>query len=228
MAERMNTAVSTWCKHNPSFSGPILILGHSLGSLICFDLLQPEAELPPASEMKRETEPKEETELFLESELNKGSTLNQKSELVPEQAPLKPAEHTAEGGASAPATPALGAPQPACPPPSAPPPSAHPPSAHPPSAPPLHFRPEAFVGIGSPVGCFVALRGAPLGPAFRLGRTDRYFNVYHRNDVVAYRIEPLLVSPGAKAGHPAYVPFFGGGADGKRLHVKVKQTVRAH
>jgi len=53
-----------------------------------------------------------------------------------------------------------------------------------------------------------------------------YFNVYHRNDVVAYRIEPLLLPPGAAARPAAYVPY-SGGADGQRLHVKVKQTVRS-
>jgi len=51
-------------------------------------------------------------------------------------------------------------------------------------------------------------------------------NVYHRNDVVAYRIEPLLMPKGETPAHPAYVPFFGGGADGQRLHVKLKETVR--
>ena len=151
VADRMNKTVAAWRQHNPSFNGPIVILGHSLGSLICFDLLDDETDLATST--------------------------------------------------AATPSPSLGTPA-------------------------LDFRPEAFVGIGSPVGCFASLRGAPLGPAFQLGRTDRYFNVYHRNDVVAYRIEPLLVKHGEKAAHPAYVPFFGGGADGKRLHVKLKQTVR--
>lgn len=97
VASRLNDIVRRWRQNVPRFDGPIVLLGHSLGSLICFDLLD---------------------------------------------TPLVAA-----------------APAPA------------PPDA-PPAAPPaeLDFTPAAFVGLGSPVGCFAALRGASLGPSFSLAR----------------------------------------------------------
>jgi hypothetical protein len=74
---------------------------------------------------------------------------------------------------------------------------------------------------------FSALRGTPLGPSFTLPRCQRWFNVAHRSDPVAYRLEPLLMESGAPApAAPAYVPF-AGDKYGERLHVKVRNKVKS-
>jgi len=99
--------VVEWHRHNPSFAadgGRVVLLGHSLGALICFDLL----------------------------------TLG--------------AVHS-----------------------------------------PLQGSPSAFFALGSPIGCFVSLRGAALGRSFELPHCPRVYNLFHPHDPVAYRLEPLLV-----------------------------------
>ncbi|KAL3910701.1 MAG: hypothetical protein SGPRY_008962, partial [Prymnesium sp.] len=104
----------------------------------------------------------------------------------------------------------------------------------------LSFLPRALVAIGSPVGCFLALRGVKLGANFTLPRGTRYYNLYHRSDpvrrlarvrsgYVAYRIEPLLSdlmdeSSSASLPPPAYVPF-AGDEGGERLHIKLRRKV---
>ena len=75
--------------------------------------------------------------------------------------------------------------------------------------------------------CASDTRG-PL-PAVVRPRCRRYYNVYHRSDPVAYRIEPLLYDTvGDEASNgappPAYVPF-AGDKGGERLHVKLRRKV---
>ena len=149
-AGRIHEIVRLWMEVNPDFQregGQIVLLGHSLGSLICFDLLS------------------------------------------------RPLDCTA---------------------------SQHDPPHH--DAADLSVNISACVALGSPVGCFLALRGVRPGPSFKLPRCSRYFNVYHRNDVVAYRLEPLLRHDLPPL-PPAYVPF-ARGRDGQRLHVRLKQSIR--
>jgi pimeloyl-ACP methyl ester carboxylesterase len=142
-ASRIGELVSRWHQVHPNFErdgGQIVLMGHSLGSLICFDLLSKERAA---------------------------------------------ADSSADG-------------------------------------PSLSTDVSACVALGSPVGCFLALRGQRPGPDFVLPRCPRYFNLYHRSDVVAYRLEPLLT---AAAQPPAFVPF-ARGRDGQRLHVRLQQTIR--
>ncbi|KAL1503569.1 hypothetical protein AB1Y20_012047 [Prymnesium parvum] len=58
---------------------------------------------------------------------------------------------------------------------------------------PLQGSPSAFFALGSPIGCFVSLRGAALGRSFELPHCPRVYNLFHPHDPVAYRLEPLLV-----------------------------------
>lgn len=52
---------------------------------------------------------------------------------------------------------------------------------------------KGFVALGSPVACFLALRGHNLGRSFTFPDCRRFFNIFDPNDAVAYRIEPLLL-----------------------------------
>ena len=103
----------------------------------------------------------------------------------------------------------------------------------------LPFEPQSVILLGSPLGMFLSLRGAHelfeelrtksntrISP-FVLPIQRRFVNIFNTSDPVAYRLEPLLLEPGAKNVPPsAYLT-----APGKdvRLHVKARQlgdTVR--
>jgi hypothetical protein len=50
------------------------------------------------------------------------------------------------------------------------------------------------VAIGSPLGCFLSVRGQHLGREFALPAcSSTIYNVFHSKDPVAYRLEPLLL-----------------------------------
>lgn len=103
----------------------------------------------------------------------------------------------------------------------------------------LPFQPHHTIFLGSPIGLFLTLRGAhpvfdamrdnlPDGPGkpraspFRLP-TSSVHNIFHPSDPVAYRIEPLLLAQGTELDSlppPLYLTREG---EGVRLHVKAKQ-----
>ena len=124
VVQRIEELRNTWCAHHPTFSGPVIVCGHSLGSLIAFDILSPPLPLPTAEQPASTT------------------------------AATRPSATVAR----------LSAPV------------------------------SALVALGSPIGFFVAMRGVHLGAAFTLAPScARFFNVFARNDPVAYRVEPLLL-----------------------------------
>lgn len=86
--------------------------------------------------------------------------------------------------------------------------------------PKLAFSPRLFVGCGSPLGMFLAIRSGgakPIGLDFKLPTCRRYMNVFHPTDPVAFRVEPLIDSR-LQALEPDLVPHQGG----YRLHVKMR------
>ena len=97
--------------------------------------------------------------------------------------------------------------------------------------------------VGSPLGCFLALRGIDQSKGLGLGTARssqlmqchpefavlpdglpavrRLFNIYHPYDAVAYRLEPLAYAPSELEKHKtAFVEFYGGG---KRLHIAAQE-----
>lgn len=58
--------------------------------------------------------------------------------------------------------------------------------------PKLVFEIEDLFCFGSPVGLFLNVRGQRLARDFRLPTCRRLFNIYHPYDPVAYRIEPIV------------------------------------
>lgn len=107
----------------------------------------------------------------------------------------------------------------------------------------LAFEVDRFIVAGSPLGCFLALRGvnhaagtglgttassglmhtnpAKPGSPDGLPRCRRMFNVYHPLDPVAYKLEPLAYSPAALAGRKTALVDLAGG--GRRLHIAAEE-----
>jgi phospholipase DDHD1 len=98
----------------------------------------------------------------------------------------------------------------------------------------LKFTPEFTIFLGSPIGLFLTLRGAhglfdsmrenddALPSPFTLPCRSTY-NIFSPSDPVAYRIEPLLLpldTPKADIPEPAYLTRLG---EDVRFHVKAMQ-----
>lgn len=91
------------------------------------------------------------------------------------------------------------------------------------------FVPRAFFALGSPLGMFLSIRLAQHGQkAFRYFRGLqvrspiqskgwRFFNIFHPNDPVAYRIEPLLNQSYAST-CPRMMPHYGGLRWNQQVH----------
>ena len=57
----------------------------------------------------------------------------------------------------------------------------------------LDVQPSAFFALGSPIGMFMAVRGVgSLGEGFKLPACPTFLNIFHPYDPVAYRIESLV------------------------------------
>ena len=186
----LNVVYSKFMARNPEFDGHISLFAHSLGSVLCWDVL-----------------------------------CNQGGESV------DPAGFGLRGASST------------IPPPSLPP-------TGPPAWAPisldigrLAFDVDNFIVAGSPLGCFLALRGvnqatglglgtpasaalmhtnpANPGSADGLPRCKRMYNIYHPLDPVVYKLEPLAYSPDALAGRKAALVELAGG--GRRLHIAAEE-----
>ena len=208
VATQVAAILKAWYHHHPTWPAEkrqVVLCGHSLGAVICFDMLlsssPPPAPALPCSPGHRRTE--------------------SSSAPAPAANAWSPEPTAVTRPPTAAAAPPAAAPIAAV----AAPPETWEPGVLPPGA----F--SAFVALGSPVGMFAALRGLHLGPAFALPGCPGFFNVFHRNDPVAYRLEPLLGSPefaadaAESAPPPAYVPF-AGDKSGLRTHVKLRNTLQ--
>ncbi|CAB1100509.1 unnamed protein product [Ectocarpus sp. CCAP 1310/34] len=87
----------------------------------------------------------------------------------------------------------------------------------------LSFYPEVLLACGSPIGMFLALRQSTVNKKrlFKFHTTNRFFNLNHLYDPVAYRLEPLL-DKRLRDLQPLHVPHRGG----DRIHVSVKKFNR--
>jgi hypothetical protein len=109
----------------------------------------------------------------------------------------------------------------------------------------LSFQVDQLILAGSPLGCFLALRGVDQSKSRGLGTTKsaqlmqchpdydvipdglpavrRLYHIYHPYDPIAYRLEPLAYSSSELARHRgALVELYGGGG-GKRLHIAAQE-----
>merc|ERR1719244_5740 len=88
--------------------------------------------------------------------------------------------------------------------------------------PKLEVKLTAFFALGSPIGMFMAVRGIEsLGSGFTLPTCPMFFNVFHPYDPVAYRIESL-VDPSLSSLRPLLIPHHMGR---KRMHLELKETM---
>jgi len=86
----------------------------------------------------------------------------------------------------------------------------------------LDVQPQAFFAFGSPIGMFMAVRGIhSLGDDFKLPTCARFFNIFHPYDPVAYRIESL-VNLEYSGLRPVLIPHHMGR---KRMHLELKETM---
>ncbi|KAF9427137.1 hypothetical protein BGZ94_005409 [Podila epigama] len=98
----------------------------------------------------------------------------------------------------------------------------------------LDFKVTNFFALGSPIGLFLLLKGCKLGarlsdasttgesntsPCFRPAAENMY-NIFHRSDPVAHRVEPLISKTFGSKTRPALIPYHKGGLKG--LHIGIQ------
>ncbi|KAG7280901.1 hypothetical protein CRUP_009187 [Coryphaenoides rupestris] len=88
--------------------------------------------------------------------------------------------------------------------------------------PSLVFRPQTFFAFGSPIGMFLTVRGAQAHrPQLHLPHLARsFYNIYHPYDPVAYRIEPMISSEDDL--EPMLIPHHKGR---KRMHLELRESL---
>ncbi|XP_034937125.1 phospholipase DDHD2 isoform X2 [Chelonus insularis] len=195
VGNEMNRLYALFKDRNPTFGGNVYLGGHSLGSLIMFDLLCHQKPVP-----EKTREDVTETADLDEHENSEDDVFNSTLPKMPYRPPLKRRESRrisyVMGGAGT-GQPFIIYPQ-------------------------LNFHPKAFFALGSPIGMFVTVRGIDnLGENFKLPTCPAFFNIFHPFDPVAYRVEPL-VNPEAHKYSPMLIPHHKGR---KRMHLELKETM---
>ncbi|NXH67709.1 DDHD2 Phospholipase, partial [Hydrobates tethys] len=85
--------------------------------------------------------------------------------------------------------------------------------------PQLNYKPTIFFAFGSPIGMFLTVRGVKrINPNYSLPTCKGFFNIFHPFDPVAYRIEPMIV-PDLEF-EPMLLPHHKGR---KRMHLELKE-----
>ena len=204
----LNSAYARFMLRNPEFKGPVSIMAHSLGSVLCWDILCNQ----PAS-----------AEAATTASATKGSSGN--SGDIGNVAGTAPQGGAGSGNAGNYLPTGW--------------------SAAPVEITQLSFDVDQLILAGSPLGCFLALRGvdqskkrglgtpgsAPLmqcHPDFAvqpdgLPAVQRIYHVFHPYDPVAYRLEPLAYPEAQLSKYrSALVELYGTGG-GKRLHIAAQE-----
>lgn len=166
VGSELNRLYALFLERNPGYGGQVAVAGHSLGSLILFDLLahQPSGGYNPDVHGDDQVggfifglfSSVQITYMFsvyfFQGETGKSSKISE-SLMVP---------YTKGSGTGQTTT----------------------------SYPVLRFNPTAFFALGSPIGMFVLLRGIDcLGEDFQLATCPAFFNIFHPFDPVAYRFD---------------------------------------
>ncbi|XP_069674326.1 phospholipase DDHD2 isoform X3 [Periplaneta americana] len=182
VGKELNRLFNLFRERNPTFEGGVSLGGHSLGSLILFDLLYhqkpPEhkpTEEPVLSSREGSTEP---------TSTDEDKSENTTGKVPPSERKLNQRISYVMGNAGT-GQPFITYPQ-------------------------LNFQPKAFFALGSPIGMFVTVRGIEtLGEDFCLPTCPGFFNIFHPFDPVAYRIE-TLVNPELTMLRPVLIPHHKG------------------
>jgi hypothetical protein len=165
VGKELNRLFDLFRERNPTFEGGVSLGGHSLGSLILFDLLYNQK--PAKEDLVHNPMPPPRESLSDPAYADDDKGGNSTAKVPPEERKLNHRVSYVMGNAGT-GQPFITYPQ-------------------------LNFHPKAFFALGSPIGMFVAVRGIDtLGTDFRLPTCPGFFNIFHPFDPVAYRIEPLV------------------------------------
>uniref|UniRef100_A0A7N8YKE6 DDHD domain containing 2 n=1 Tax=Mastacembelus armatus TaxID=205130 RepID=A0A7N8YKE6_9TELE len=207
-------------QRHPKFNGAVSVVGHSLGSLILFDLLTNQRTGSEPGHLSCDTLEQTLTRLGLQQYLDtlqaenldlESLALCHDSELKDLGIPLGPRKkilnyfHRAQSVTSAVdyeyfdvgiGQVSIDYPQ-------------------------LAFHPQTFFAFGSPIGMFLTVRGLKhIDPNYTFPTCKSFYNIYHPYDPVAYRIEPMIVSEVDL--EPMLIPHHKGR---KRMHLELKDSL---
>nr|BAE87731.1 unnamed protein product [Macaca fascicularis] len=215
----MNRIYTLFLQRNPDFKGGVSIAGHSLGSLILFDILtnqkdslgdidsekdslnivMDQGDTPTLEEDLKKLQLSEFFDIFEKEKVDKEAlginrpTLQPASGAnIPKESEFCSSSNTRNGDYLD-----VGIGQVSV------------------KYPRLIYKPEIFFAFGSPIGMFLTVRGLKrIDPNYRFPTCKGFFNIYHPFDPVAYRIEPMVV-PGVEF-EPMLIPHHKGR---KRMHL---------
>ncbi|NXL01046.1 DDHD2 Phospholipase, partial [Mesembrinibis cayennensis] len=216
VASEMNRLYQLFLQRNPLFKGGVSIAGHSLGSLILFDLLTNQKAAPEEDEHSKEGSRttssnrgiEEVKEILKELELSEYCDVFEKEKMDRQALFLCTEKNLKEMGIplgprmkilhyiSSKTEMQVCLLRGLC--------SSrlHPialrqgPTLQSVSAnyPQLNYKPTIFFAFGSPIGMFLTVRGVKrINPNYSLPTCKGFFNIFHPFDPVAYRIEPMIV-----------------------------------
>uniref|UniRef100_A0A3P8U2A7 DDHD domain containing 2 n=1 Tax=Amphiprion percula TaxID=161767 RepID=A0A3P8U2A7_AMPPE len=210
VASEINRLHALFQRRHPEFNGAVSVVGHSLGSLILFDLLTNqrngsqvrEGALCQDSDLKDLGIPLGPRKKILNYVRRKcDNDGNQSSGATPQQSQF----HRTQSVTSAVdyeyfdvgiGQVSINYPQ-------------------------LAFQPQTFFAFGSPIGMFLTVRGLKrIDPNYTFPTCKRFYNIYHPYDPVAYRIEPMIVSDVDV--EPMLIPHHKGR---KRMHLELKDSL---
>lgn len=180
VGKELNRIFDLFKQRNPNFTGDVSLGGHSLGSLILFDVLCHQQHIEV--ENKAHSEPVTPTT----SENKDGEEFVSPLIEKPEPKQRRMSRRISYMMS------AIGTGQPHI------------------NYPQLNFQPRNFFALGSPIGMFVTVRGLDtLGEKFELPTCEHFFNIFHPYDPVAYRIESLI-NPELATLKPVLIPHHKG------------------
>ncbi|XP_015173900.1 PREDICTED: uncharacterized protein LOC107065090 isoform X2 [Polistes dominula] len=180
VGNEMNRLYALFKERNPDFDGGVYLGGHSLGSLIMFDLLCHQKS-PVTEEKEEEEEEDSEVNAGKENE-NLGPIQSLQGQILKRRLSKKISYVIGIAGTGQPYI----------------------------HYPQINFHPRAFFAFGSPIGMFVTIRGIDtLGENFALPTCPAFFHIFHPFDPVAYRVESLI-NPEAYKYRPMLIPHHKG------------------
>ncbi|OBS67072.1 hypothetical protein A6R68_04379 [Neotoma lepida] len=212
VASEMNRIYTLFLQRNPDFKGGVSIAGHSLGSLILFDILtnqkdslgdidsekgslrtvEDQGDVPTLEEDLKKLELSEFFPVFEKEKVDK-EALGVNRPVTPASEaniPKKNGDYLDVGIGQVSV-----------------------------KYPRLNYKPEIFFAFGSPIGMFLTVRGLRrIDPNYKFPTCKGFFNIYHPFDPVAYRIEPMVV-PEVEF-EPMLIPHHKGR---KRMHLELRE-----
>uniref|UniRef100_A0A8C4VJ23 DDHD domain containing 2 n=1 Tax=Gopherus evgoodei TaxID=1825980 RepID=A0A8C4VJ23_9SAUR len=217
VASEMNRLYRLFLQRNPDFKGGVSIAGHSLGSLILFDLLTNQkdssededdnkegsqmgaygqGDIGGVKEILKKLELSEYYSVFEKERMDtQALALCTEKDLKDMGIPLGPRTKILHYVRTKDETQVSA------------------------NYPQLIYKPDIFFAFGSPIGMFLTVRGVKrIDPNYSLPTCKGFFNIFHPFDPVAYRIEPMII-PDLEF-EPMLLPHHKGR---KRMHLELKE-----